>query len=360
MGAVGSTGTTAANALAREADLVIGVGTRWSDFTTASRTVFQNPEVRFVNVNIANYDAGKQAGMSVVADARESLTALAEELDEYSVEEDYRARQLQLWRDWDKQVEAAYNPPASVTDRLTPGLLTQGTVLGLVNEMSDPRDVVLCAAGSMPGDLHKLWRVRDRKSYHVEYGYSCMGYEVPASIGIRLADETRDVFAMVGDGGYLMMPTELVTAVQEGIKVIVVLVQNHGFHSIGSLSEELGSQRFGTRYRYRDPAGRLDGDVLPVDLAANARSLGVHVLEVSSRDELEKAIRVAKQAAPASGPILIHVNTDPSVYAPDSEAWWDVPVSQVADLESTRDAYRRYEAHLSTQKTFLAPTPPAG
>ena len=360
MGAVGSTGTTAANALAREADVVIGVGTRWSDFTTASRTVFQNPDVRFVNLNIANYDAGKQAGMSVVADARESLRGLAEELGGYSVDDDYRAHQEALWREWDAVVEAAYNPPASVTDRLDPGLLTQGTVLGLVNEMSDPRDVVLCAAGSMPGDLHKLWRVRDRKGYHVEYGYSCMGYEVPASIGIRLADQTRDVFAMVGDGGYLMMPTELVTAVQEGIKVIVVLVQNHGFHSIGSLSEELGSQRFGTRYRYRGSDGRLDGDVLPVDLAANARSLGVHVLEVASRDELEKAIRVAKQAGGDSGPIVIHVNTDPTVYAPDSQAWWDVPVSQVAELESTRDAYRRYEAHRSTQKTFLAPTPPAG
>jgi 3D-(3,5/4)-trihydroxycyclohexane-1,2-dione acylhydrolase (decyclizing) len=289
-----------------------------------------------------------------VADAREALTALAEGLGGYSVEEDYRAEQRRLWQEWDARVESAYNPPAAVTDRLAPGLLTQGTVLGMVNELSDPRDVVLCAAGSMPGDLHKLWRVRDRKGYHVEYGYSCMGYEVPASLGIRLADPSRDVFAMVGDGGYLMMPTELVTAVQERIKVIVVLVQNHGFHSIGSLSEELGSQRFGTRYRYRDAEGRLDGDVLPVDLAANARSLGVHVIEVASRDELEKAIRMAKQSSDA-GPIVIHVNTDPTVYAPDSEAWWDVPVSQVADLESTREAFTRYEGHRSRQKHFLAP-----
>jgi 3D-(3,5/4)-trihydroxycyclohexane-1,2-dione acylhydrolase (decyclizing) len=184
-----------------------------------------------------------------------------------------------------------------------------------------------------------------------------MGYEVPASLGIRLADETRDVFAMVGDGGYLMMPTELVTAVQERIKVIVVLVQNHGFHSIGSLSEELGSQRFGTSYRYRGATGRLDGDVLPVDLAANARSLGVHVIEVADRDGLEKAITVAKQAADDAGPIVIHVNTDPLVHAADSQAWWDVPVSQVADLESTRAAYARYEAHLAVQKHLLAPAP---
>jgi 3D-(3,5/4)-trihydroxycyclohexane-1,2-dione acylhydrolase (decyclizing) len=184
-----------------------------------------------------------------------------------------------------------------------------------------------------------------------------MGYEVPASLGVRLADPTRDVFAMVGDGGYLMMPTELVTAVQEGIKVIVVLVQNHGFHSIGSLSEELGSQRFGTRYRYRDPeTGRLDGDVLPVDLAANARSLGVGVIEVTSRDELEKAIRQAKESPGDAGPILIHVATDPLVHAPDSESWWDVPVSQVADLASTTEAYDRYLAHQAGQKSLLAPT----
>ena len=359
MGAVGSTGTTAANHLARTADVVIGVGTRWSDFTTGSRTAFQGSDgtgVQFVNINIANFDAGKHAGFSVVADAREALNALTVLLEGYVVEDAYRAEQVELWQVWDAQVEAAYNPPASVTDALAPGLLTQGTVLGCVNELSDPRDVVLCAAGSMPGDLHKFWRVRDRKGYHVEYGFSCMGYEVPASLGIRLADETRDVFAMVGDGGYLMMPTELVTAVQERIKVIVVLVQNHGFHSIGSLSEELGSQRFGTSYRFRGEQGRLDGDVLPVDLAANARSLGVHVIEVASREELEKAIRVAKESPADAGPILLHVNTDPLVQAPDSESWWDVPVSQVSELESTRAAYDRYLDHRTAQQQFLKPT----
>jgi 3D-(3,5/4)-trihydroxycyclohexane-1,2-dione acylhydrolase (decyclizing) len=356
MGAVGSTGTTAANALAAEADVVIGVGTRYSDFTTASRTAFANPDVRFVNVNVAGFDAGKQAGLSLVADAREALEALTAALAGYRVDQSYLDEQARLWAEWDAEVEAAYHPSAEVTDALAPGLLTQGEVLGAVNELSDPRDVVLCAAGSMPGDLHKLWRVRDRKGYHVEYGYSCMGYEVPASIGIRLADESRDVFAMVGDGGYLMMPTELVTAVQERVKVIVVLVQNHGFHSIGSLSEELGSQRFGTRYRFRNSdSGRLDGEVLPVDLAANARSLGVRVIEVESRGDLEKAVRTAKEAPADEGPVVIHVNTDPLVYAPDSRSWWDVPVSQVADLESTREAYDRYLQHQAGQRQFLSP-----
>ncbi len=355
MGAIGSTGTTAANAIAREADVVIGVGTRWSDFTTASRTAF-GPDTRFVNINVASFDAGKHSGLSVVADAREALTALSAALDGYRVSDDYRAEQADRWARWDARVEATYEPPGEVTDRLGEGVLTQGAVLGCVNELTDPRDVVLCAAGSMPGDLHKLWRVRDRKAYHVEYGYSCMGYEVPASLGIRLADESRDVFAMVGDGGYLMMPTELVTAVQERIKVIVVLVQNHGFHSIGSLSEELGSQRFGTQYRYRDRAGRLEGGVLPVDLAANARSLGCHVIEVASRHELEAAIKTAKDAPADGGPVVIHVTTDPTIHAPDSESWWDVPVSEVADLASTREAYQRYLDHQSRQQAHLSPS----
>jgi 3D-(3,5/4)-trihydroxycyclohexane-1,2-dione acylhydrolase (decyclizing) len=356
MGAVGSTGTTAANALAREADVVIGVGTRWSDFTTASRTAFQADGVRFVNINVAGFDAGKHAGLSVVADAREALSALTDAVAGHTVDDAYRARQAELWQAWDGTVDAAYHPPTSVTEALAEGLLTQAEVLGVVNELSDPRDVVLCAAGSMPGDLHKLWRVRDRKAYHVEYGYSCMGYEVPASIGIRLADETRDVFAMVGDGGYLMMPTELVTAVQERVKVIVVLVQNHGFHSIGSLSQSLGSQRFGTRYRYRDEAsGRLEGGPLPVDLAANARSLGAHVIEVHSRAELEAAVKEAKAAPADGGPVVIHVETDPTVHAPDSGSWWDVPVAEVSDLDTTQEARTAYEGHKAGQRRLVTP-----
>ena len=361
MGAVGSTGTSAANALAAQADVVIGIGTRWGDFTTASRTAFQDSGVRFINVNIARFDAGKQAGLAVVADAREALTALSRALDGFTVNEAYRARQAELWSDWDRAVEAAYHPAAEVTEALAEGVLTQAEVIGAVNELTDARDVVLCAAGSMPGDLHKLWRVRDRKAYHVEYGYSCMGYEVPASIGVRLADETRDVFAMVGDGGYLMMPTELVTAVQERIKVVVVLVQNHGFHSIGSLSESLGSQRFGTAYRYRgERSGRLDGARLPVDLAANARSLGAHVIEVHSRDELAQAIREAKAAPSDGGPIVIHVETDPTVYAPDGNGWWDVPVSAVSTITTTSSAYIDYTEHKRRQRPLVGPTDPAG
>ena len=232
-------------------------------------------------------------------------------------------------------------------------MLTQSQVIGMVNELSEPTDVVVCAAGSMPGDLHKLWRTRDSKGYHVEYGYSCMGYEVAGGIGAKLACPDRDVFVMVGDGSYLMMSSELVTAVQERVKIIVVLVQNNGFASIGALSESLGSQRFGTRYRYRSPeTGRLDGDLLPVDLAANAASLGVDVIRAATRHEFGDAIKAAKAASTTT---VVYVETDPFRSAPDSASWWDVPVSETAALESTRAARRHYDEQKGRQRAFLTP-----
>jgi 3D-(3,5/4)-trihydroxycyclohexane-1,2-dione acylhydrolase (decyclizing) len=349
LGAIGSTGTTAANAIAREADVVIGIGTRYSDFTTASRTAFQNPDVRFVNINVAGIDAIKQAGLSVQADARESLVALLPRLQGYRVNDDYVRKYTELYAAWEETVQKVYVPPTPNAG--ADGLLTQNEVIGMVNELSDPRDVVVCAAGSMPGDLHKLWRTRDPKGYHVEYGYSCMGYEIAGGLGVRLACPDRDVFVMVGDGSYLMMATELVTAVQECIKIITVLVQNHGFASIGSLSEFLGSQRFGTQYRYRNPeTGRLDGAKLPVDLAANAASLGVEVIKTTAAGEFAEAIKAAKAADHS---IVIYVETDPLIDAPDSESWWDVPVSQTSTLESTQEARKTYEKYKATQKLFL-------
>ncbi|MCW2704573.1 MAG: thiamine pyrophosphate protein central region [Blastococcus sp.] len=351
VGAIGSTGTTAANALAREADVVIGIGTRYSDFTTASRTAFSNPGVRFVNINVASLDAVKQSGVGVVADARQTLEALTQALAGWSVDEAYRNRTAALAAEWEATVEAAYHPATPSAGK--GGRLTQNEVIGAVNEVSAPRDVVVCAAGSMPGDLHKLWRTRDPKGYHVEYGYSCMGYEVAGGIGVAMAEPDRDVFVMVGDGSYLMMATELVTAVQEGIKVVVVLVQNHGFASIGALSEQLGSQRFGTRYRYRSASGRLDGDVLPVDLAANAASLGVDVLVAQDGPGLEAALRKAKAGDRTT---VVHVETDPLIDAPESESWWDVPVSEISTLESTQDARAVYERWKTRQHPYLAPS----
>ncbi|MGA8988697.1 3D-(3,5/4)-trihydroxycyclohexane-1,2-dione acylhydrolase (decyclizing) [Aeromicrobium sp.] len=348
VGAIGATGTTAANALAAEADLVIGVGTRYSDFTTASRTVFAAGDVRFVNLNVSSFDSHKLGATALVADAREGLTALTAGLGEWTTDPAYSAHATELAAQWDDVVQRAY-------DLDVRPLPAQSAVIGAVNELSDPRDIVLCAAGSMPGDLHKLWRTRDRKGYHVEYGFSCMGYEIAGGLGAKMAalDESdpRDVFVMVGDGSYLMMNTELVTAVAEGIKIIVVLVQNHGFASIGALSESLGSQRFGTQYRYRTDTG-IDGDRLPVDLAANAASLGADVLPVSTIADFRAAIGTARRSTRTT---VIHVETDPSTSAPDSHAWWDVPVAETSTLESTQVARATYDEHKSHQRTHLAP-----
>jgi len=275
-------------------------------------------------------------------------------LEGYQVDQAYARRVAELNAAWEATVRHAYQPdkPADGDGGLlTQSELTQSEVIGLVNELSDPRDVVVCAAGSMPGDLHKLWRTRDPKGYHVEYGYSCMGYEVAGGLGVRLACPDRDVFVMVGDGSYLMMATELATAVQEDIKIITVLVQNHGYASIGALSESLGSQRFGTRYRRRNPkTGRLDGDKLPVDLAANAASFGLEVIKAYTPGELADAI---KQAKSAEHSVVIYVETDPLIGAPDSESWWDVPVSETSELDSTRQARADYDRHKTEQRLFL-------
>jgi len=340
VGGVGATGSPVANALARAADVVIGVGTRWSDFSTASRSAFQNPDVQFVNINVAAFDAAKHAGEMLVADAREALDALTTALD--------GERWPRRWNTgvWNGIVDQAFHLDHEP-------LPAQTEVLGALNEEMDARDVVVQAAGSMPGDLQMLWRARDAKQYHVEYAYSCMGYEIAGALGIKMAAPDREVFALVGDGSYLMMAQELVTAVSEGIKLNVVIVQNHGFASIGALSESVGSQRFGTRYRYRDPAtGRLDGDVLPVDLAANAASLGADVIRVRTIAEFREAIGRSRAATRTT---VIHIETDPLAPVPDSESWWDVPVAEVAQLDSTNQARKAYETNKQTQRHLLGP-----
>jgi len=344
VGGVGSTGTPVANALARDADVVIGVGTRYSDFTTASRTAFQRPDVRFVNINVALFDAAKQSATAVVADARRGLEALSEATAGYRVSAAYTREFTEHTEAWTKIVDAAYHLGHQP-------LPAQTEIIGMVNEVAGPRDVVVQAAGSLPGDLQMLWRARDPKGYHVEYGYSCMGYEIAAALGIKMADPSREVITMVGDGSYLMMAQEIVTAVSEGIKLTIVLIQNHGFSSIGSLSESLGSQRFGTRYRYRNPdTGMLDGDKLPVDLAANAQSLGADVLRASTIGEFRSALAQAKQAERTT---VVYVETDPLAPVPSSESWWDVPVSEVAAIDSTNEAYGVYRERKRKQRQYL-------
>ncbi|MFD6098705.1 3D-(3,5/4)-trihydroxycyclohexane-1,2-dione acylhydrolase (decyclizing) [Nocardiopsis flavescens] len=345
VGGLGATGTPAANGLAAAADVVIGVGTRYSDFTTASRSVFRDPDVRLVNVNVARMDAAKLGALQVVADAREALAALRTALDGYRVPAEHGSRAADLAREWAAEVDRLHRAPGA------DGLLAQTAVLGALNDALDDRAVVVNAAGSMPGDLQALWRARDPKAYHVEYAYSCMGYEIAAGLGVRLAAPDREVVVLVGDGSYLMMAQEIATMVAERLKVTVVLVDNRGFASIGGLSESVGSQRLGTAHRHRDPAtGRDDGPPLPLDLAANAASLGARAVRARTLDDLRAALARARDH---DGVTVIEVRTDPRAPGPDSGAWWDVPVAETSALDTTRRARLAYERDRTARRHHL-------
>ncbi len=354
LGGVGATGTLAANRIVAEADVVIGIGTRYSDFTTASRTAFQSPDVRFVNINVASFDAYKHGSqLPVIADAREALAELSIELEGYEITQEYAERISREKATWDAAVDDAFAPSGLAL----PG---QPEIIGAVQSASAPEDVIVQAAGSLPGDLHKLWRVRDTLGYHVEYAFSCMGYEIAGGLGVKRglqADgDERDVIVMVGDGSYLMLNSELVTAVAEGIKIIVVLIQNHGYASIGHLSETVGSERFGTWYREYDGEARnfQGGKTLPVDLAMNARSYGLDVIEIepsaSAIDDLRAAVATAKASSRST---FIHINSDPLIYAPDGAGWWDVPVPEVSEIESTQRAREEYVEQQKAQRPLL-------
>ncbi|MFE1459302.1 3D-(3,5/4)-trihydroxycyclohexane-1,2-dione acylhydrolase (decyclizing) [Streptomyces sp. NPDC058735] len=344
LGGIGHTGTAVSDGLARTADLVIGVGTRHTDFTTASGTLFQNPDVRFLNLNITGFDAHKLAARPLVCDARTGLEQLAGALAGHRVSEAYEAEYRTGKEHWAEVVETAFR---AGDDNAVP---TQTQVLGALDAVAGDEDVVINAAGSLPGDLHKLWRARSPRQYHLEYGYSCMGYEIPAAIGVQQAAPGTPVWALVGDGTYLMMPTEIVTAVQEGLPLNVVLIQNHGYASIGGLSEETGGERFGTAYRFRAADGTFTGDPLPVDLAANAASLGMHVLRAKTVGELRGALAAARAS---DRPTCVYVETDPAPTAPPAEAWWDVPVAETASREAAVEARARYDRKVADRRLHL-------
>ena len=346
LGGLGATGTTAANSTARTADLVIGIGTRWSDFTTASHSVFQDPDVRIVNINVTPFDTTKLAGAAIVADAREALVALSPRLSGWQVDEQYRRTYQAAATEWNETVERSYQ----LNHQPLP---SQSEIVGAVEASTEDRDVIVCASGSLPGDLHKLWRTRDPKGYHVEYAYSCMGYEIAGGVGVKMAAPEREVYVFVGDGSYLMLNSELATAVQEGIKIIVILVQNHGYQSIGALSESVGVGRFGTQYRRRTATGDLDGGTLPIDLAANAASFGVTVLRAASMADFRQALVDARANTETT---VIHIEDDPLVPSPDSDSWWDVPVAETAELQATREALVRYQSERIVQRDYFRPT----
>jgi 3D-(3,5/4)-trihydroxycyclohexane-1,2-dione acylhydrolase (decyclizing) len=347
LGAIGATGTLAANRLARDADLVIGVGTRYSDFTTASKTAFQAANVRFVNINVAEFDAAKHAGLALVGDARVTLAELLEALGESHVTNEYRAAAQRLHDEWETEVDRIY------ATRLEP-LPSQGELIGVVNETGDPDGVMVCAAGSLPGDLHKLWRARHPKQYQMEYGYSCMGFEIAGGLGVKMADPQREVYVLVGDGSYLMMASEIATSVQEGYKLTIVLMDNGGFKSIGALSRSLGQSGFGTRYVY-PREGVLSGDdveteALPVDLAANARSLGACVIECRTRADVEAALHTARSNDRTT---VIYVQNDRLQSVPSYESWWDVQVAEVSEMPAVRDARREWEGNRARERYFF-------
>jgi 3D-(3,5/4)-trihydroxycyclohexane-1,2-dione acylhydrolase (decyclizing) len=322
-GAMGVTGTPGANILAREADLIIGIGTRYADFTSASKTAFQNPLVRFININVAEMDAYKHAVG-------------------YRVEESYAARINEFRANWEKEVDRIYglhiNPP-----------LAQGEVIGTVNKFIRPDDIMICAAGSMPGDLHKLWRTRKPGGYHMEYGYSCMGYEIAGGLGVKMAAPDRGVYVMVGDGSYLMMAQEIVTSIQEGVKLNIVLLDNHGFASIGGLSRGSGNDGMGTNYRYRR-GEKYDGDLLPVDFVANAASLGAWTARAKTVEELKQAIAEGAKQLRTS---VVVVETSYEHGVPGYESWWDVPIAEVSEHESVKAARVAYEAARKKERFFF-------
>jgi 3D-(3,5/4)-trihydroxycyclohexane-1,2-dione acylhydrolase (decyclizing) len=381
VGAIGATGSLAANRLACKADLVIGIGTRYSDFTTASMTAFQNPNVKFVNINAAEFDAYKVGAIPVVADARVALERIGEVLGAHKVSAAYAAEIAGLKGKWDAEVDRLFHfggqvsvgaragGDARTTAGETPALQgasllglggassgkgrkpAQSEVIGAMVEAAGERGVLVSAAGSHPGDLHKLWRTRTPNGYHMEYGYSCMGYEIPGAMGAKLADPTREVFVFLGDGTYLMAPSEIATSVQEGIKIVIVLVDNGGFASIGSLSRSLGQGGFGTRYRARDlESGQLDGEPMQVDFVANARSLGAHAVKAGNLGELKSALKEAKTMDRTT---VIVVETDVSAGVPDYESWWDVAVAEVSEMESVREARAKYEEARKRERHYL-------
>lgn len=342
LGAMGVTGTPGANLLARDADLIIGVGTRYTDFTTASMTAFQNRAVKFVNVNVAEFDAGKHGGVPVVADARTAFEDLAKLVAGYHTPAEYQDRVRRFRDDWNKEVDRLFHlqhgPPVS-----------QSEVIGVVSSVSERSDVVVCAAGSLPGDLHKLWRVRDPKGYHLEYGYSCMGYEIAGGLGVKMAAPEREVYVMVGDGSYLMMAQEIHTAIQEGIKLNIVVLDNHGFGSIGALSESCGSGGFGTEYRFRKD-GKLEGNTANVDFVANAQSLGAQAARVRTLDELRKALVAARTNTRTTVTVI---EVDRNARVPSYESWWDVAVAETSEMESVRSARDAYEKGVKRERHFF-------
>ncbi len=347
LGAMGATGTKGANEIAANADVVIGVGTRYSDFTTASKSAWKNPNVKFVNINIAEFDAYKNSATPVQGDAKKTLELLMEKLKGYKTDKKYIEKCNTYNKEWDSIVEDVYK----VIDEQNP---VQSELIGALNKFMDDNDVIVCAAGSAPGDLHKLWRTKSSKGFHLEYGNSCMGYEIPGGLGAKMADPKREVYVICGDASYLMLPSDIITSIQEDYKITIILINNNGYASIGGLSNSLGGEGFGTHFKFRNKkTGELDGDYLPVDLAKNAESLGAIVYRPKGINQYIEALKKAKNNKTTT---VIYVETirdrkmDGYGYS-----WWEVPVPEVSTSKDVQDVRQKYEEDKKFQKRYLKP-----
>ncbi len=343
LGAAGVTGTPGAIEACEKADVIIGIGTRYSDFTTVSQGGFLNPSVQFININVSEFDSFKQGALPVTGDAKETIKELDKLLREFKVADKYAASVAKSNITWNKTVDKIYS--------LNHGLPTsQGEIIGAVNNFSSPKDIVVCAAGSLPGDLHKLWKTSDSKGFHLEYGYSCMGYEIAGGLGAKMADPSREIYVMVGDGSYLMMSTEIVTSIQEGYKLTIILINNNGYASIGGLSGSLGTEGFGTHYKFRDEkSGQLDGNYLPVDLATNAESLGAHVIRTKGIADFKQALKDAKTIDKTT---VVYIESDREERV-DGYAWWEVPLAQVSTIDSVKESFEKLQNNKKKQRLYL-------
>ncbi|PHN51259.1 3D-(3,5/4)-trihydroxycyclohexane-1,2-dione acylhydrolase (decyclizing) [Pseudomonas amygdali] len=368
MGGIGETGTVAANRLAKEADLIIGVGTRYSDFTTASKWLFQNPDVQFLNLNVGAFDVQKLDGVQVLADAQVALQALTESLQASG----YRAAwddapqtaRAQLDAEVDRLYAVEYQSEdfvPEINDHLDPAVLrefieltgsclTQSGVLGILNQNLPADAVIVAAAGSLPGNLQRAWRSTGVDTYHVEYGYSCMGYEVNAALGVKLAAPHHEVFALVGDGSYMMLHSELATSIQERRKINVVLLDNMTFGCINNLQMEHGMDSFGTEFRFRNPdTGKLDGDFVLVDFAMSAAAYGCKTYKVSTAEQLRQALVDAQRQTVST---LIDIKVLPKTMIHKYLSWWRVGVAEVSTTGTTDQVYEKLNRELAKARQY--------
>ncbi|KIQ35131.1 3D-(3,5/4)-trihydroxycyclohexane-1,2-dione acylhydrolase (decyclizing) [Pseudomonas viridiflava] len=368
MGGIGETGTIAANRLAKEADLIIGVGTRYSDFTTASKWLFQNPDVQFLNLNVGAFDVQKLDGVQVLADAQVALQALTGQLESRDYRAAWgdapRAAKAELDAEVDRVYAVEYQPegfvpeindhmdPAVLRDfiELTGSCLTQSRVLGILNQNLPADAVIVAAAGSLPGDLQRAWRSTGVDTYHVEYGYSCMGYEVNAALGVKLAQPQREVFALVGDGSYMMLHSELATSIQERRKINIVLLDNMTFGCINNLQMEHGMNSFGTEFRFRnEETGQLDGDFVPVDFAMSAAAYGCKTYKVSTAEQLHEALADAQRQTVST---LIDIKVLPKTMIHKYLSWWRVGVAEVSTTGTTAQVYEKLNQQLAKARQY--------